>query len=291
MKLTFLGTAAAQGYPVGWCACRYCEYARAHGGKNVRSASCAMLDDDVLLDLTETGMHNAALLGIPMAAARTLLVTHAHEDHVTPQVLNWRWGKREWETADPEIGRDWFRARFTPVPTLRVFGNEEVIRLLRSQMPEETARERELRLEYRVLGIGESVTDRDLTFTAIASHHGERGACFNYIVSRGGKTLLYATDTGGYDEDMYALLFSRRYDAVVTECTFGESGFPYDGHFTLDGTRAFRAALLAHGCVSPETPFLLTHLSPHWVPPHDLFAPEMAKEGITVAYDGMTLSF
>ena len=31
----------------------------------------------------------------------------------------------------------------------------------------------------------------------------------------------------------------------------------------------------------------LTHMSPHWTPPHDLYAPMMAEEGFTVAYDGM----
>lgn len=51
MKLTFLGTGAGEGYPGLWCKCPHCDYARKHGGKNIRANSCAVIDEDMLLDV------------------------------------------------------------------------------------------------------------------------------------------------------------------------------------------------------------------------------------------------
>ena len=51
MKLTFLGTAAAEGFPAIFCNCEYCKEARKLGGKNIRSRSQTLINDDLLIDL------------------------------------------------------------------------------------------------------------------------------------------------------------------------------------------------------------------------------------------------
>ena len=51
MKISFLGTSAGENYPAVWCHCPCCEYARQHGGRNIRLNSCVLLDDDALLDM------------------------------------------------------------------------------------------------------------------------------------------------------------------------------------------------------------------------------------------------
>ena len=71
------------------------------------------------------------------------------------------------------------------------------------------------------------------------------------------------------------------------EGTFGLSRAPSDGHMNREKNVRFRDLLLSRGCIGADTPFFLTHLAPHWTPPYDLYAPMMAKEGFTVAYDGM----
>ena len=51
MKLTFLGTSAAEGFPAIFCNCEYCKEARKLGGKNIRSRSQTLINDDLLIDL------------------------------------------------------------------------------------------------------------------------------------------------------------------------------------------------------------------------------------------------
>ena len=50
MKLKYLGTAAAEGMPALFCSCENCEKARRLGGKNIRSRSQTMVNDDLIID-------------------------------------------------------------------------------------------------------------------------------------------------------------------------------------------------------------------------------------------------
>ena len=48
MKLTFLGTGAGETYPGYWCECPHCTYARKHRGKNLRTNSSMVIDEELL---------------------------------------------------------------------------------------------------------------------------------------------------------------------------------------------------------------------------------------------------
>ena len=50
MKIRYLGTAAAEGWPALFCSCPICTKARAQGGKNLRTRTQAILDGELLLD-------------------------------------------------------------------------------------------------------------------------------------------------------------------------------------------------------------------------------------------------
>ena len=49
MKITFLGTAAAEGIPALFCNCQCCTEARRRGGKNLRTRSQSLINDDLLI--------------------------------------------------------------------------------------------------------------------------------------------------------------------------------------------------------------------------------------------------
>ena len=51
MKLTFLGTGAGETYPGYWCECPHCTYARKHRGKNLRTNSSMVIDEELLIDI------------------------------------------------------------------------------------------------------------------------------------------------------------------------------------------------------------------------------------------------
>ena len=58
MKLTYLGTAASEGFPAVFCNCEFCQEARRLKGKNIRTRSQSLVNDDLLIDIPpDTFMH------------------------------------------------------------------------------------------------------------------------------------------------------------------------------------------------------------------------------------------
>lgn len=82
MRLKYLGTAAAEGWPALFCRCEACERARVLGGKNIRTRSQAIIDDRLLIDFcSDTYMH-VLEQHVPLENIRHVLITHSHNDHL-----------------------------------------------------------------------------------------------------------------------------------------------------------------------------------------------------------------
>ena len=90
MEFTYLGTAAAEGWPAVFCRCKYCLEAQRLGGKNIRTRSQAIINDDLLIDLPpDTYLHKLAH-NLDLTRVKYLLLTHCHMDHFYPQELTVR---------------------------------------------------------------------------------------------------------------------------------------------------------------------------------------------------------
>ena len=58
MKMTWLGTAAAEGWPALFCRCASCTESKKHGGKSIRSRSQSLVNGDLLIDFpADTYLH------------------------------------------------------------------------------------------------------------------------------------------------------------------------------------------------------------------------------------------
>lgn len=254
MKLTFLGTSAGENYPALWCRCPHCEYARTHKGRNLRRHSCALLDDDVMLDMPSHAITTAEQLGLDLTGIRTLLVTHDHSDHFDPLNIICRVrpaARGAWyhppAVFDPSAMDRWVGPRFTPLPRLDVFGHESVWKAMNGlnihiggygDQGKTDGEDDPLATTFHALTPGKTVSlpDRGLRFTPVVSRHGLPGHVYNYVIERGGKTILYACDCGGYDPDMYDVLMRFRYDCVVFEGTFGLMKEEQPDHMNLQKT-------------------------------------------------------
>ena len=51
MKIQYLGTAAAEGWPSVFCDCEACRKALQLAGKNIRTRSQVVIDDTLLVDM------------------------------------------------------------------------------------------------------------------------------------------------------------------------------------------------------------------------------------------------
>ena len=131
MRLTFLGTGAAEGYPALWCRCERCAVARTRGGRDLRHRSSALLNDDLLLDCGPDLVASAIKLGTDLAPVQALLVTHPHSDHLDPTVLMWR--RRGFVT--------------TPLPLMRFYGSARTLERTLSRAEGREANPADFRVE------------------------------------------------------------------------------------------------------------------------------------------------
>lgn len=285
MKLTFLGTGAGETYPGYWCECPHCTYARKHRGKNLRTNSSMVIDEELLIDMGPSCFDNAARFGVNLSKLKTLLVTHPHEDHLYPQHLRWR---NTDESLLPLTYVEKMRhggPRFTDIPQLNIYGNSFVMETLRKSLDDME----ELKINLHEIKEGkEEKTDGYRILPVRGNHGSQQGFSHSYIIQKDGKTLLYALDSGSYDEDQFALIQEYQYDAVIMEGTTGLNE-QYGGHMCLVNNIRIRERLKENKCLRENSRFLLTHLSPHWCPPHDWYESIVASEGLELAYDGLQI--
>ena len=285
MKLTFLGTGAGEGYPGLWCECPHCSYARKHGGKNVRSNSCAVIDEDLMLDCGPACFDNAARFGVNLTHATKLLITHPHEDHLYPHHLHWR---RTNEQNIPLPYADKMHKggpRFTAVPELHVYGTERTKGRLSSRGEELS----EMNMTFHPIEAGVTIEADGYRITPVRGNHGpEPGFAHSYVIEKDGRTMLYALDTGSFDDDMLPVLKRFKYNLIVMEGTTGLNE-QYGGHMCLVNNVKWKKFFEDNGCTAPDCRFVLTHMSPHWCPPHDWYESIAGAEGVLLAYDGYQL--
>ena len=98
MTITFLGTSAANAYPLAYCRCDNCERARELGGPSLRRRSSVLVNDDLLIDLGPDIITGSFLAGCSLANVRYCLQTHSHSDHLDPAHFEPR--TPEWGVVD-----------------------------------------------------------------------------------------------------------------------------------------------------------------------------------------------
>ena len=93
MKIKFLGTCAAEGFPAMFCECPVCEKAREKGGRNIRTRSQALIDEKILIDFpADTYMH-VLNFGLDLKRVKAIFITHGHDDHIYPWDIMYRESK------------------------------------------------------------------------------------------------------------------------------------------------------------------------------------------------------
>ena len=273
MRMLFLGTASAEGYPATFCCCRNCLEARRRGGKNLRSRASLLVNDDLLIDAPPDLARRSVELGVELCKVKALLVTHSHEDHIYLDELR----LRVWPFAAE------------PPTRLKVVCNKRVRALLRRRYK---GRFRALRLTVRAVEPFESLKVARYRVTPLlASHHVEAGELpLIYLIEDRGTTLLYASDTGPLPPSTLSFLERVRLDAVITEATLGivsSAVFPY--HMGFEDVIKLKEWMESHSIITRRTPFMVTHFSHLTCPLHEEIEETLGPYGITPAYDGLTL--
>lgn len=278
MLLTYLGTAAAEGIPALFCNCETCKSSRAAGGKNVRTRSQTLINDDLLIDFGPDTYFHVCRNGLDLSKIKTLLITHAHDDHLLPSDLHYRnfgYAYINGDRSDPNANLPPLDLYITPASARYLYRDDEE--------------------DYEAVSIHEinffqTYQSGKYTFIPLRANHAPGYDAVFYSLSDGEKTILYAHDTGFFPEDTVRFLkdAAPRFDFVSLDCTFMDNSGG-QRHMSLSGNIETAQMLRDMGCIDERTILCCNHFSHNGARTHDEFAPIAAEHGFLTAYDGMTI--
>lgn len=267
----FLGTAAAEGYPGLFCCCDNCTEAKRLGGPNLRARSSILVDGELLVDIPPDILSRVHSARIDLCNLRALLVTHSHPDHFSFHQLVFR--------------RHPFA--LTEIEELTVVGSPVVAGLIRERYSDKLE---DMKIELLPLEPFGTVQVGGCRVTSIEAVHKTdypEETSYNYIIERGGKSLLYACDTGPYGDDVLDFLKDFEIDAAILECTMcfhTSKVFAY--HMGFEEVFSLSKWLREHPLRAGGR-IIATHFSHGSCPPHEELSGILGREGVEAAYDFM----
>lgn len=273
MKFKYLGTCAAEGFPAMFCSCRVCEKARKDGGRNIRTRTQALINDDLLIDFpADTYLHQLNY-GLDLRKVRYCLITHSHDDHLYERDLLYR--KHGYAYLDDESAKkplEIYSSRFSGAPIRSFIGSERLYL-------ENTVRWNEVKA-FEPFEIG------GYRVTALKADHDVRTDPFLYLIEQDGKALLYAHDSGYFPDATWDYLEKSgiRLDFVSVDCTCINDDKAFRNHMGLVACTAVKERLLKT-VADEKTVFCLNHFSHNGDYTYDELVPVAAKLGFLVSYD------
>lgn len=270
MHLTFLGTAAAEGYPGIFCTCANCQEARQLGGKNLRLRSALLVNADLLIDFGPDLLAAAQRFNLSLRGVTTGLVTHAHMDHFF--------------TGHFGMHREPFSGVLPP-PTLHLFAPLDVEKLLKAEFSDLGA----LHVELQTVKAFDTWASGGYNFTAFRAYHAlDSLEALFYSMDDGQRSFLYATDTGPFPDDTRQALAGRSFDAVILEETLGDG--QYDQHLGFDTFLEQVRWLRGEKMIRPGGRVFAHHFSHYSNPVHEQLEAILNPHGVEVAYDGLVVT-
>lgn len=269
MKLLFLGTAAAEGYPGIFCECSNCREARALGGKNLRMRSSLLVNDDLLIDFGPDLTAAALRFGLNLSRLTTGLITHAHEDHFHPHNFHNR--KADYSGKQP-------------ISHLNLFCTPEVTTALHEMAPDLSV----YQMEAHTVHAFDCWSANGYTFEAYRAQHGNgRIEALFYSIDDGRHSVLYASDTGPFPQDTWAALAGKSFDLIILEETMGYG--KYINHLGFDEFLDHVQRMRAEGMLRPGSRVIAHHMSHADNPVHAKVEAVLCPHGVEVAYDGLEI--
>ena len=275
MKCMLLGTGAAEGIPALFCRCYICVSASRSGGRNIRGRSCALINEQIMIDFPPDMLSYKNRYNIDLTGLTHIFFTHSHIDHLAANELCY--------------SHKMYSDRSSDDPILNIYGNSKVLEVIRAAFDFDMGHLPEY-ISLNQLSVFSKTDTGDVTVTALPAVHDNREECFIYLLEQNGR-LLIANDSAFLSDDVFTFLAGSYLDAVILDCTFGRhSPRENSSHMCFEENLLVKKHLTEQGSADEKTKFISHHFSHNGsVNYHNFFA--LAKNsGFVSSYDGMILS-
>lgn len=264
MVVRLLGTGAADGIPAFLSNTRVSQFARQHGGKDMRTRSAALVDGSLKIDLPPDTLAHIHRDQLDVRDWTALLITHSHADHF----------------AVEELQYGMFPFSNLEYLCFSVYGNATVCAMARERYPNWP-------IDLVETRSFQGFTHGPYSITSIRAQHVPEEDSLNFLIERDGRTLLYATDTGVWDEETFEFLSGRVAHALVIECTEGGAATSYEGHLDIGDCVRVVERLRGMGFLGDDSRVVTTHHSHNGECTHAELESLLNPHGIEVGFDGM----
>ncbi|TBL73891.1 MBL fold metallo-hydrolase [Paenibacillus thalictri] len=270
MKIHFLGTAAAEGFPNSFCQCEACAKAWELGGKNIRTRSSAIIDDVLKFDYSPDSYMQALRDKLNYGRLEHLIVTHTHADHYNPADLFCRVEGFAHGLRHP----------------LHLYGNDSVMSKGRSAL----GRFDSSQFVFHLLRPFQPFAAGDATITPLLADHDKFETCLLYVIEKDGKRVLYGHDTGWFPEATWEWLKGKRLDFAILDCTHGyTSNNRNPNHMGVETIFEVQRVFREEGVLAGDGQIAVTHFTHNSGLLHDDFIGIFEPAGILVAYDSLVV--
>ncbi len=282
LRVTFLGTSAANAFPEAFCSCANCVQARQRGGPSLRKRSALLVNTDLLLDLGPDIMVASQIHGIALTGVHYCLQTHPHADHMDLSHLLSR---------SPEYGT-------VGTPVLDFFASKETLHIASETFIRDLAgfsllspeAETLLRLHLHPIEPCQPFTFGGYRAIAFPANHAPQPGALLYAVQFGGRALFYGADTAALLEETWQAFhrFHLHFDLVILDHTYGPHQHGSD-HLSATEVAETVQRMRAEGLLKPGGRAFATHIAHEGNPAHPELAAFAAQHGYEIAYDGLSL--
>lgn len=268
MKIHFLGTAAAEGFPNPFCRCDACREAWRLGGKNIRTRSSVIIDDVLKIDYSADSHMQALRDRIDLGALEHLLFTHTHYDHFIPHDLYNR-------VEGMANGID---------HPLHVYGHDAAIQQCRAALGPDAGD----RFAAHLLQPFKTVAVGGAKVTPLPANHDPMETCLLFYIEEDGKKLFYGHDTGWLPDDTWDWLKGKTIDMAILDCTHGYTGNNRNpNHMGIETVLEVQRVWREEDILGDDGQIYVTHITHNSGLLHEAFERIFEPHGIKVAYDGL----
>jgi phosphoribosyl 1,2-cyclic phosphate phosphodiesterase len=282
MKITFLGTSAANAFPEAFCKCNNCEQARLLGGTSLRKRSSVLINDDLVIDLNPDIMTASLFHGCSLTNVRYCLQTHPHSDHLDLSHLLSR---------SPEYGT-------IGTPILEFFASAETLKRASETFERDLAgysllssnAETWLNLKIHQIEPLQPFYFGDYRVIAFPANHALKMGAMLFSVESNGCTIFYGTDTASLFEQTWQAFhqFQIVFDIVILDHTYGPDQ-PGSDHLSAHQVIEHIQRMRSEGLLNSNGRAFATHIAHEGNPSHPELVKFAIKNGYEIAYDGLVL--
>lgn len=279
MKITFLGTGAAEGVPALFCSCSVCELARKHHGKFVRRRCSVMINRNLLLDIGPDALWASVDFDILYDKIEYILLSHVHFDHACiysmllalPKYRNCNVNKK-----------------------IMIIGSLSVYKMIQHELIKlrEEASFWQVYFFY-IIKPYETVEIGEYIVTTLPSDHDKYDQCLLFIISDRHNTIFYNTDTNMYNvKYKFKKIEKYIFDIVISDCTYGNSRNVKitDRHIGIYENIDLIKQFDENGMLTDNFYYILTHFSHDSICNYQEIANLAQRNKMIMAYDGLSIS-